>query len=156
MSYWTVVQAQPMCERRALWHLDFQGFKTYAPREKITRVKRGRKVAAARWLFPRYIFVWVVDQWHELFSTIGISKVLMTGERPAHLPERWITDMKSKERNGLITLPKHRFDIGQRVVVFSGPFAGQRGMYYGQGSRQREIVLLEALGRVELAPGLLR
>ena len=104
MSYWTVVQAQPMCERRALWHLDFQGFKTY----------------------------------------------------PAHLPDRWITDMKSKERNGLIVLPKHRFDIGQRVVVFSGPFAGQRGMYYGQGSRQREIVLLEALGRVELAPGLLR
>lgn len=154
--YWSVVQAQPMCERRALWHLAFQGFATYAPREKIVRVVRGRKTNAARWLFPRYLFVWITDQWHKLFSTIGISRVLMTGEQPARLPDGWVERMRSSERNGLITLPKHRFAIGQNVTVGSGLLMGQRGLYQGMGHRQREIVLLDVLGTVELQPGLLR
>ena len=154
--YWSVVNTQPMAERRALWHLEWQGFKCYAPREKIIRIKRGRKVPAARWLFPRYVFVWIVDGWHDLFSTIGVSRVLMTGEVPAKLPERWIKEMRAQEHNGLISLPKHRFRIGQQVQVTSGLLAGQKGLYQGMSSRQREVVLLESLGRVELASGLLK
>jgi transcription antitermination factor NusG len=153
--YWAVVQSQPMCERRALWHLNFQGFTAYAPREKIIRVSRGKKIAAWRWLFPRYIFVWITTQWHALFSTIGVARVLMTGDKPSKLPERWIKEMRAQEHNGLITLPKHRFKIGTKVQVTSGLLAGQKGLYQGMTSRQREIVLLETLGRVELASGLL-
>lgn len=155
--YWTVVQAQPMNERRALWHLRRQGFETYAPREKITRIARGKKLHTSRWLFPRYIFVWVVEQWHALFNTFGIARVLMTGEHPARLPEGWVDDMRKREHNGLIELKKARFAVGQRVQISSGLFAGARGLYQGMTSRQREIVLVEAMGcRVEVAPGLLR
>ena len=153
--YWAVVNTQPMCERRTLWHLEWQGFAAYAPREKIIRVSRGRKIAASRWLFPRYIFVYISDTWHALFSTIGVARVLMTGDKPSRLPERWIKDMKLQEHNGLITLPKHRFKIGQEVHVTTGLLKGQKGLYQGMTSRQREIVLLETLGRVELASGLL-
>jgi transcription antitermination factor NusG len=145
-----------MCERRALWHMKYQGFTTYAPREKITRVVRGKKQNTSRWLFPRYIFVWIADHWHALFSTIGISKVLMTGDHPARLPDKWVEAMRAREHHGLITLPKHRFRIGQRVVVASGLLLGAHGLYQGMGHQQREIVLLESLGRVELASGLLR
>ena len=56
VSYWSVVQAQPAQETRALWHLKFQGFTTYAPRERITRVTRGKKIHATRWLFPALHF----------------------------------------------------------------------------------------------------
>ncbi len=156
MSYWSVVQAQPMNERRALWHLAFQGFDTYAPREKITRIKRGHKTTTSRYLFPRYIFVWITEQWHKLFSITGLSRVLMTGEQPARLPNGWVDGMRATERNGLIVLPKHRFKIGQSVTVGSGLLMGQHGLYQGMGPRQREIVLLDVLGSVELAPGLLR
>ena len=158
MAFWAVVTTQPSAERRALWHLAWQGFDTYAPREKVIRVRRGRKVADVRWLFPRYLFVWIVDTWHALYGTMGVATVLMNGQRPAQLPTGWIEGMKARERNGLITLAKpHRFKIGQRVEVGSGLFAGARGLYQGMTSKQREIVLLEALGaRVELASGLLR
>ena len=155
--FWGVVNTQPMCERRTLWHLEFQGFKTYAPKEKTTRIWHGRKVHGARYLFPRYIFVWIVEAWHALFSTIGVSRVLMTGEQPSKLPDGWIEAMRSREHRGLIILPKHRFDIGQHVQVTGGLFAGARAIYQGMSSRQREIVLLETLGaRVELASGMLR
>ena len=155
--FWSVVQTQPTAEQRALWHLKFQGFTTYAPREKITRIIRNRKVQCSRWLFPRYVFVWIIDRWHELFSTIGISRVLMTGEQIAQVPAKWVEQIRAREYNGLITLPKpKRFRHGQRVTVTGGILQGQRGLYQGMTTGEREIVLLEALGRVELASGLLK
>jgi transcription antitermination factor NusG len=160
--FWGVVNTQPTAEKRALWHLEWQGFTAYAPRERITRIRRGKKVQDARWLFPRYVFVWITDTWHALFSTIGVSRVLMIGSgddaHPARCPSSWIDGMRAQERNGLITLPKAppRFRTGESVTVASGMFAGVKGLYQGTTSRQREVVLLEHLGRVELATGLLR
>jgi len=156
--FWGVVNTQPTAEKRALWHLEWQGFTTYAPKEKITRIRRGRRVTTSRWLFPRYIFVWISDTWHALFSTIGVSRVLMTGEVPARCPSLWIDGMRAQERNGMITLPKAPplFRAGQSVTVTGGMFEGVKGLYQGSTSRQREVVLLEHLGRVELASGLLR
>jgi transcription antitermination factor NusG len=161
VPFWAVVNTQPTAEKRTLWHLGWQGFESYAPREKITRITRGKKVTGARLIFPRYVFVWIIDRWHELFSTIGVSRVLMIGSgddaQPARCPDSWINGMRAQERDGLITLPKPpRFDRGQRVTVSSGMFAGFKGLYQGATSRQREVVLLEHLGRVELASGILR
>ena len=154
---WSVVQAQPSNEHRAIRHLERQGFTCYAPREKITRIIRGRKVDDARWLFPRYVFVWIEQQWHVIHSTLGVSTILMNGDRPAYLPRGWVENMKQQEHeDGLIHLKKSRFKRGQEVQVTGGFLAGYRGVYQGQTSRQREIILLDALGRVELAPGLLR
>lgn len=155
--FWAVVQSQPQAERRALAHLTWQGFMTYAPRERVVRVSRGKKVPGARWLFPRYLFVLIINRWHELFSTIGVSRVLMSGEHLAQLPAGWVEGMRERERNGLIILPKpKRFRQGQRVTVTGGLLAGKHGLYQGMGAHQRESVLLDALGSVELAPGLLR
>jgi len=155
--HWSVVQSQPASERRAIQHLERQGFTVYAPREKVVRVVRGRKVHEARWLFPRYVFVWIEHQWHAILSTFGVSNILMNGERPAVLPHNWVTNMKQQEhRDGLIHLKKSRFTRGQQVKVVGGLLDGHHGIYQGMNSRQREIVLLDALGRVELAPGLLQ
>jgi transcriptional antiterminator RfaH len=156
VTFWSVVQSQPACERRAITHCERQGFTVYAPREKIISVKRGRKVHGARWLFPRYLFVWIEDQWQRLFNTIGVSTVLMNGEKPARVPEQFISDLKAREVRGLIELKRSMFTKGQHVQVTGGLFVGKRGIYQGMTSRQREIILLEALGSIELAPGLLR
>jgi transcriptional antiterminator RfaH len=153
LAFWAVITTHPQCERRALRHLEWQGFQCYAPKEKIIRVRRGRKVEDIRFLFPRYLFVWIIDQWHALLGTFGVSKILMNGEVPSQLPMSWVDVMKSKERNGVITLPKDRFKIGERVEVTSGLFQGRFGLYQGMTSRQREVVLLGTLGRVELASG---
>ena len=154
--FWSVVQSQPACESRAITHIEREGFTVYAPREKIVRIIRGRKVNTARWLFPRYLFVWIEAQWQRLFSTIGVSTVLMNGQMPAKLPDDFISNMKAREHHGLIDLRKSKFNKGQSVQVTGGLFAGRRGIYQNQTSQQREVILLETLGTVELAPGLLR
>jgi len=151
--FWAVVVSQPQNEQRVLEHLRWQGFECYAPREKIVRVFRGRKRDVIRFLFPRYLFVWIVDQWHVLLGTFGVSKILMNGEVPSRLPINWVDGMKAKERNGFVVLPKDRYRIGQRVQITGGLFQGQFGFYQGMTSRQREVVLLGTLGKVELASG---
>jgi transcriptional antiterminator RfaH len=157
MSFWAVVMTHARGEDRAIMHAERWGFVTYAPREKIIRRRKGgRKVTDSHWLFPRYLFVRIEDQWQNLWHTIGISGVLMSGDMPAALPEGWVEGLKARERNGLVVLTKSRFKEGQRVQVTAGLFSGQRGLYQGMTTRQREIVLLDTLGRVELAPGLLR
>ena len=158
VPFWAVVTTQPSAEKRALWHLERQGFAAYGPREKIVRVRHGKKVSEARWMFPRYLFVWIVDRWYDLLTTTGISRLLMNGDQPAQLPNGWVDALKARERGGLITLPKpHRFKIGAVVQVTGGIFDGARGLYRGMTSKQREIVILDVLGaRIELASGTLR
>jgi len=154
--FWSVVQSHPACERKAITNIERQGFTCYAPKEKIIRIVRGRKVHDARWLFPRYLFVWITDHWYALFGTFGVSSLIMNGDKPAKLPEGWVEKMKEREIGGLIVLNASRFKKGQRVEVTGGLFAGHHGLYQGMTSRQREVILLDALGRVELASDLLR
>jgi transcription antitermination factor NusG len=158
LAFWAVIQSQPMCERRVMMHLDRQGFAYYTPREKIVRIKRGRKITASRYLFPRYLFVWIESQWQRLFYTFGVSRVLMSGDKPSKLPDGWIDRLKASEKDGLIVLPKRSSDFipGQQVQVTGGLFAGAKGLYQGMTSRQREVILLDHLGCVELASGLLK
>jgi transcriptional antiterminator RfaH len=159
--FWAVATTHPQCENKALFHLQRQGFECYAPREKTIKVIRGKKVPVINFIFPRYLFVWIIEQWHALLSTFGVSTLLTktvpgTEEDirvPYAVPAAWIAEMKMRERDGYVQLPQYRFRIGQTVEVTSGLFTGHHGLYQGMTSRMREVVLLNSLGRVELASG---
>ena len=153
MSYWAVVLTHPQAERRALAHLERQGFVCYAPRTRNIKIRNGSRVQVEAWLFPRYLFIWIADRWHSVLSTLGVSTLLRNGDTPAKLPSIWIETMQAQEKDGFVILPKERFRKGERVQINSGVFAGLCGIYEGMSSRQRELVLLDVLGRVELAVG---
>jgi transcriptional antiterminator RfaH len=99
-------------------------------------------------LFPGYCFVWIELQWHTAHWCPGVLKLVLDGERPARVPEKIITDLKSRERNGLVDLPAPPPGLrpGDRVLVKHGPFQDQFGLYAGQAPRQRVAVLLIWLG----------
>jgi hypothetical protein len=68
------------------------------------------------------------------------------------VPDSLINDIKSRERGGLVVLPKRdAFQIGEQVRITAGAFSGCLGLYQGQRARDRVLVLLALLGRVELA-----
>jgi hypothetical protein len=55
--------------------------------------------------------------------------------------------------HGYISLPdrpstpvKRKIAIGARVRIASGPFGGMSGLYAGQSTRERELILLNLLG----------
>ena len=74
---------------------------------------------------------------------------------PTPVPDRIITDLWARERNGLVVLPaKPGLRRGDQVRITRGPMAEHLAIYEGMKGRERVEVLLAILGseqRVELS-----
>ena len=106
-------------------------------------------------LFPGYTFLTIEAQWHAARWSVGVLGLIMDGVRPAKVADSVIADIRSRERNGLVELPRRDgLKPGDQVRVLHGPFAGHLGLYADMRSHERVLVLLAVLGgqvRTELA-----
>ena len=78
----------------------------------------------------------------------------MSGDEPAHVPDDIIAEIRSRERNDFVELPRKRLRPGDRVQIISGLLAGRRGRYTGASHRHVKV-LLQMLGierQVQLNP----
>jgi transcriptional antiterminator RfaH len=141
MSYWTVAQCVTQREHLVRLLLMKAEFETYMPR---FLAKSGKILS----LFPSYIFVRITAQFYPVMWTPGVTRVLMTGDQPARLPEQIVNSIRKREIGGLVRLPSNgrRLRKGDKVKITRGSFEGQLGIYDGMTSHQRERVLLELLG----------
>jgi len=157
VSYWAVARLEPHRERVALHCLGLAGFETYLPRLRERRLSHGRWIELRPPLFPGYAFFVVEAQWHTARCSMGVIGLIMDGVRPAKVAGSVIADIRSRERGGLVELPRREgFKAGEQVRVMHGPFAGHLGLYAGMRPRERVLVLLAVLGgqvRAELASG---
>ena len=150
--YWSCCQLQPNRHRLALHLLAQAGYETYAPVIANDRLVRGRIVnTGPQLLFGRYIFVWIVAQWHAINSTPGVARLVSDGSSPAVVPERIISELRAREDEmGLIQLPQRPAPAGlhhgDAVRVVDGVFFGLTGLYVGQAPHERIKVLLTWLG----------
>lgn len=154
--FWACAQLEPFRERLALHCLGLNGFQVYCPRLRQQVRSRGRKIVRTPLLFPGYAFVWIVAQWWDARWSAGVRKIVMDGSLPARVPDDVITEIRSRERNGLIELPKPYSGLkpGAKVHVIDGPLASQVGMLLLLKPHERVLVMLSMLGgerRVDLA-----
>jgi transcriptional antiterminator RfaH len=153
MAFWAAARAQPNREAVAQRFLELAGYTVYAPRLRVNRVSHGRKIETRPPLFPGYAFVLIELQWHAARWCPGTLGLVMNCGVPARVPDAVIAEIRKRERNGLVELPKPRLMRGGRVKVLRGPFEGHVGLYQGMKPRERVEVLLALLGgqhRVEL------
>jgi transcriptional antiterminator RfaH len=155
MPYWAAARAQPRREAVAQHFLELAGYCCYLPRLREHRVAHGRKIEVRPPLFPGYLFVLIELQWHSARWCPGTIDLVMNCNLPARVPDGVVDGIRSRERRGLIDLPKPpKFCPGDRVRVLTGPFADRVGLYAGMKPRERVEVLLALLGdtrRVTLA-----
>jgi transcription antitermination factor NusG len=156
--YWAVAQTIAEREDAVAERLDRAGFETLAPKARF-RVAGQMRVMA---LFPGYVFLRVIDHWYDARWTIGVTRLIMAGEHPAHLPPYEIEKIQNDtQRNGLVRLPKlprvpprTLITEGSTVRILTGSFIGLHAIFQGTSARERIIVLLDLLGqrrfRVEL------
>ncbi len=149
---WYVVQTQPNAENKAAWHLTRQGFDVYMPRYRRRRRHARRVDMVPSAFFPRYMFVAIdlaSQRWRSIQSTIGVSRLVCNGDRPAAVAERIVTQLKSREDvEGFITLdPKPLFAPGDKVRVQDGVFEECLGLFEGMTDNERVRILLDLLGR---------
>ena len=132
--FWCAARLMPKREAVATQCLTLAGFEIYLPRLREHRVVRGRRVEVSPTLFPGYLFVAIVLQWHSARWCPGVLNLLMDGDRPACVPDRVISELRGRERNGLVELTKPpRFQRGDRVRIVQGPFRDRLALYAGQG-----------------------
>jgi transcriptional antiterminator RfaH len=142
--YWCAARLQPRREALALHVLTLNGYATYLP---PLRQQHGRKIEVRPPLFPGYCFVAIELQWHTARWAAGVIGLIMDGVQPAHVPDGVIAEIRSRERDGLIELPKPRgLQRGDGVRIIGGPFTGHLAIFAGMKPRERVEVLLALLG----------
>jgi transcriptional antiterminator RfaH len=156
MPFWGVVRSQPKREAFAAERLSAGGFEVFLP---LVQTKR-----ASQPLFPGYLFALVIDRWRAINTTLGVLCLVRVGDCPARCPDRDIDSLKAMMVGGFVRLPegrgapvKRRIELGAKVRITRGPFGGLNGLYAGQTARERELVLIDFLGRqtpVQVAAGL--
>jgi len=149
---WYVVQSQPSAERKAIAHLERQGFATYLPRY-LKRRRHARKVdIVPAPLFPRYLFVAIdlaAQRWRSIFSTVGVSRLVCNGDIPTPVSDQVLETLRAREDQGGYVRLDHRpnFHAGDRIRVLEGAFADCLGLYEGMRDSDRVAILLDLLGR---------
>jgi len=146
MSFWAVVQTQPLRERLVVDEFARAGFEAYCPRIRIRENLRWKTPP----LFPNYVFVCIVDRWWLVRWTLGVVRILMDGEMPARVPHCLIDEIRGREIEGFVKLPNQDNGKcrGQKVKIIRGSFEGQIAIYDGMIGKERDRVLLELLGQV--------
>jgi transcription antitermination factor NusG len=146
-AFWGVVRSLPQREKFAAERLRMdQGFEVFLP---LVQTKR-----ASQPLFSGYFFCRIVEQWRSINYTLGVLCLVRVGDCPARCPDREIDSLKALiDRHGYVKLPeappppvRRKIAIGARVRIASGPFGGWSGLYAGQSTKDRELVLLNVLG----------
>ena len=143
---WCVAQIEINRANVAQHCLELADYVVYAP-----------KIATARQtttlLFPGYLFVQIVNGWWRARWSVGVVRLLHDGgSEPAHVADRIIAELRGRERNGLVQLPrKPPFQRRDAVKILAGPFAGQFGLFDGMKPHDRVLVLLRLLGGLQRA-----
>lgn len=151
-SPWLLAHTHPHCEHRAVAHLTRQGYETYLPRY-LKRRRHARKMdLVAAPLFPRYLFVNIeatARRWRSIQSTFGVSRLVLSGDKPALVPNAIIESLRAcEDEKGFVKLSRRApFSAGDRVRILAGAFMDSLGLYEGLGDRERVSILLDLLGR---------
>jgi transcriptional antiterminator RfaH len=159
--YWAVAQTIATREDAIADRLDRIGYKVLAPKG---RFRVDGKPARVMPVFPGYVFLHIIaGRWYDAKWTIGVLRLIMNGEQPAHLPDFEVDKIqRATGSNGLVKIPKSPrvppttlIADGANVRILTGSFRGFHAIYEGMDEQQRQRVLLDLFGRstrVSLAP----
>jgi transcriptional antiterminator RfaH len=150
-TLWHVVQTHVHAEAKAQMHLRRQGFETYLPRYLKRRRHARRTEQVASPLYPSYLFVTfnpAIHRWRSIHSTVGVARLVCTGDVPATVDGAIVNGLKGRENmHGFIELARPQFASGDKVRVRDGVFCDCLGLFEGMGDRERVAILLDLLGR---------
>lgn len=149
---WYAVHSQPLCETKARFNLERQGYQVYLP-QYLKRRRHARRIDWVRApLFPRYFFVALDDEvarWRPINSTVGVSGIVGWGDVPMPVPDWVVDEIRAREdKDGLVALATaSTFRKGDEVHIVRGPMADSVGIFDAVADQDRVVVLLSLMGR---------
>ena len=144
--------AESIREQAKQRHLDHLFDEVLVPKEKVTEVRRGRKIDAERKFFPGYVLV-KVDLTDEVFhlikNTPKVTGFLGADNKPMPISELEAQRILHQVQEGIDRpKPSVTFEIGEQVRVSDGPFASFNGTVEEvDDARSRVKVAVSIFGR---------
>ena len=145
---WFVVQCISRREKFAQLNLTNQHYRTFLPFfwKTVRHARQTRTVQQA--LFPGYLFIQLdlnKDRWRSVNGTFGVSRMIMSGERPAIVPYSIIHAlMQHIDDKGAVRLDDG-LKAGQKIKIVSGPMTDLIGELLSLDDNGRVRVLLEIM-----------
>lgn len=137
---WYIVQAYSNFERKVadsiresivVKQLEDYFEDVLVPTEKLVEVRRGRKIDVERKFFPGYVLVKMEltdETFHLIKETPKVTGFLGSDNRPQPITEVEAQAILQQVQEGVDRpKPSISFDIGEKVTVSDGPFAGFNG-----------------------------
>jgi transcriptional antiterminator NusG len=101
------------------------------PKEKVTEVRRGRKIDTERKFFPGYVLAKMEltdEAYHLIKNTPKVTGFLGSGSKPMPVSEKEVARIIGAIEEGVERpKPTIQFEIGETVRVTDGPFASFNG-----------------------------
>ena len=150
MSNWYLIHTKIRQERVALENLERQGFACFLPLIRAEKLRRGALQVVQEPLFPRYLFIRLGTElesqsWAPIRSTVGVSRLVTFGQKPAKIEDELIAQLQVKTDSTEVQL--RHFEPGEQVVVTDGPFVGVEAIYQMADAEGRVMVLLNILSK---------
>ena len=138
---WCLVYTEGKREQFVKTILEKAQHEIYFPRILVA----GRKVP----FFPNYLFCKLLNG--QFYDVRWTPRVLQVIQGPVGTLESTVTNLRKRERDGYIPLPRaprpQARKVGDPVSILAGSFEGHVGWYDGQSGADRVRVLLDLLGR---------
>jgi transcription antitermination factor NusG len=128
-SRWGVVHTHPQAERWAAQNLQRQGYAAYLPTHTVRIRDRTLPTLTRpveRPLFTSYLFVAVpLTLWGPIRHTLGVKRLLMSGEKPYLLPDAvWSALQAGEELRRAVQAPGAYWAPGTPCSPGNGVFTG--------------------------------
>jgi len=144
--HWYAIHSRPRQEERALENLERQGFEVWLPMLTVEKVRRGKLAQVVEPMFSRYLFIRLDTEqtnWSPIRSTLGVSKLVSFGNRPAVVHDDLIRVLQQLPA----CEPERLFQPGQQVQFIAGPLKGLEGLYQQPDGELRAMVLVDLMSK---------
>ena len=138
---WLVLRTRSRHEAAVESDLQHRRITAYLPRRSVVRRWNDRKTVVQLPLFPGYVFVQPrIDQFENIRYIRGSCGLVLSGSKPAAMPERDLEAVRILVRSGVTLAVNPRLIPGQRVEVLAGPFMGIQGELIRVKSQERLVI----------------
>jgi len=109
-------------------------FDVVIPKRDVAEIKNGKKLVSTKNFFPGYIIVNCImdnESWDIIYRTPGVISFAGRSTKPVPLRQKEVDDFLSPQTeetvNEIPVVENIGFNIGDSLIVKSGPFSGNSG-----------------------------
>ncbi len=145
---WLAACVRSRHEKKVVQHLEGSALECFLPLYESIHRWKDRRATVSLPLFPGYVFARIDPaERMRILTTPGVVKLVSFQGQPAAIPESEIESLRTLCAHDVRMQPHPYLQVGRRVHIKSGPFAGTEGILVRKKARFRFVLSLHLIAR---------